>query len=291
MTLASATLPTPRGYDPATTSDRVLITHVADGDTAAFDELYRRHHRRVLMHARYLCATKELAEEVAQETFISLWRGAHLYRPARGSVSTWLSGMVRNRAIDAWRRAAIRPVEVEAFEDGPGQLQSAIGLGTWTPERAVVLSLIAGLPAGQKEAIFLAYFGDMTHTEIAADMDVPLGTVKGRIRLGLEKLRSGLEDQALRARPRGGPGRSAIGVDRQQAQEVAGEAERTVEVDTPVGEAGDRLASTTGGGLREAAGERRDDQRRDVAQTAAELEVAGAIVDVDVVGDLDLVAA
>jgi RNA polymerase sigma-70 factor, ECF subfamily len=228
MTPASATLPTPRGYDPATTSDRVLMAHVADGDTEAFDELYRRHHRRVLMHARHLCATQELAEEVAQETFISLWRGAHLYRPARGSVSTWLSGMVRNRAIDAWRRATIRPVEVEAFDDGPGQLRSAIGPDTWTPERTVVLSLIAELPAGQKEAIFLAYFGGMTHSEIAADTDVPLGTIKGRIRLGLEKLRhdlegSGLDDQArgpravLRASPGGGgSGRGAIGVDRQQ---------------------------------------------------------------------------
>jgi RNA polymerase sigma-70 factor (ECF subfamily) len=200
------------------------------------------------MHARSLCATRELAEEVAQETFISLWRGAHLYRPARGSVSTWLSGMVRNRAIDAWRRAAIRPVEVEAFEDGPGQLHSTIGPGAWTPDRAVVLSLIAGLPAGQKEAIFLAYYGDMTHAEIAAGTDLPLGTIKGRIRLGLEKLRyglegSGLEDQArgpravLRATPGGGgPGRGAIGFDRQQTQEVAREPERTVEVDAPVGD-------------------------------------------------------
>jgi RNA polymerase sigma-70 factor (ECF subfamily) len=199
---ASATVPTPRGHDAATVSDRTLVLHIADGDTDAFDELYRRHSRRVLMHARKLCASKELAEEVAQETFISLWRGARLYQPGRGSVSTWLSGMVRNRAIDAWRRAAIRPVEVEVVEDGPGQLQHAIGEDTWTPERAVVLSLIAGLPAGQKEAIFLAYFGDMTHTEIAAGTDVPLGTVKGRIRLGLEKLRPGVEDQMRPQRAR-----------------------------------------------------------------------------------------
>jgi RNA polymerase sigma-70 factor, ECF subfamily len=189
MTPASATLPTPRGFDAAATSDRVLTAHVADGDTDAFDELYRRHNRRVLMQARHLCATRELAEEVAQETFISLWRGAHLYRPARGSVSTWLSGMVRNRAIDAWRRTAIRPVEVEAFEDGPGQLHNTSGPGAWTPDRTVALSLIAELPAGQKEAIFLAYYGDMTHAEIAAGTDLPLGTIKGRIRLGLEKLR------------------------------------------------------------------------------------------------------
>lgn len=190
MNLASATLPASRGYDAATTSDRTLMVHVAAGDTAAFDELYRRHHRPVLLHARALCTSRELAEEVAQEAFLSLWRGAHLYRPERGTVGAWLSGMVRNRAIDAWRRASVRPVEVEAVEDGPRQLQSTISADAWSPDRAAMLGLMAGLPADQKEAIFLAYFGDMTHAEIAAGTDLPLGTVKGRIRLGLEKLRA-----------------------------------------------------------------------------------------------------
>jgi RNA polymerase sigma-70 factor (ECF subfamily) len=200
MTFASATLPRSRGHDAATTPDRALMVHVAAGDTEAFDELYRRHNRRVLAHARTLCASRELAEEVAQEAFVSLWRGAHLYRPERGSVGAWLSGMVRNRAIDAWRRAAIRPVEVEALEEGSAQLQSA---DTWSPDRAAMLALISGLPADQREAVFLAYFGDMTHAEIAAGADLPLGTVKGRIRLGLEKLRSGFADQvrAQRAQP------------------------------------------------------------------------------------------
>jgi RNA polymerase sigma-70 factor (ECF subfamily) len=100
--------------------------------------------------------------------------------------------MVRNRAIDAWRRASVRPVEVEAFEDGPGQLRAAADAEPAAPERVLALSLIADLPAPQKEAVFLAYFGDMTHSEIASHAGAPLGTVKGRIRLGLEKLRSGL---------------------------------------------------------------------------------------------------
>jgi RNA polymerase sigma-70 factor (ECF subfamily) len=169
---------------------------VAAGDIGAFDELYRRYSPQALMQARKLCASREQAEEVAQETFISLWRGAHRYRPALGSVSVWLSSMVRNRAIDAWRRASVRPVEVPALEDGPGQLRSAIGTDTPPPERALVLSLIAELPAPQKEAVFLAYFGGMTHEEIADRAGVPLGTVKGRIRLGLEKLRASLDEQA-----------------------------------------------------------------------------------------------
>ncbi len=192
---ASATASPVRSYGVTTTApDSVLMARVADGDSAAFDELYRRHGHRALMLARKLCSSRELAEEVAQEAFISLWRGAHAYRPGAGSVSAWLSSMVRNRAIDAWRRASVRPVEVEAFAEGPDQLRATAYAEPPAPERAVALSLIAELPAGQREAVFLAYFGDMTHSEIATHADAPLGTVKGRIRLGLEKLRCGLED-------------------------------------------------------------------------------------------------
>ena len=188
-----------RRYDAASASDPTLMGHVAAGDAEAFEELYRRHSRQALIQARKLCSSNELAEEVAQETFVSLWRSAHRYRPSLGSVSVWLSSMVRNRAIDAWRRASVRPLEVEAFEGGPDQLHTARYGQPAAPERAAALSLIAELPAQQKEAVFLAYFGDMTHSEIATHVDAPLGTIKGRIRLGVERLRHGLEEQALTA--------------------------------------------------------------------------------------------
>lgn len=183
-----------RASDLARTADRDLIARVAEADADAFEELYRRHADHVFMLARKLCASRELAEEVTQESFIALWRSAQRYRPALGSVSVWLASIVRNRAIDAWRRAAVRPVETPVIEDGPGQLQTAIGSESPAPERAVVLSLIAKLPARQKEAVFLAYFGGMTHDEIAAWSHAPLGTVKGRIRMGLQKIRAGLEE-------------------------------------------------------------------------------------------------
>lgn len=182
-TLASRPLAATRASDP------VLMRHIAAGDAEAFEELYRRHIRRAVGQARKLCASSELAEEVAQETFISLWRSAHRYRPALGSVSTWLAGMVRNRAIDAWRRSAARPVEVPAAGHGSGQLHGDVVADAGDPDRAFVLSLIARLPPAQKDAVFLAYFGGMTHHEIAAWADVPLGTIKSRIRLGVEKLR------------------------------------------------------------------------------------------------------
>ena len=200
MSIATPTAAPRRSVAAGTAPDSVLMARVADRDAAAFDELYRRHGHRALMLARKLCSSRELAEEVTQEAFISLWRGAHAYRPAAGSVSTWLSSMVRNRAIDAWRRAAVRPVEVEPFGDGREQLRGAVQPDPSSPDRAVALSLIAELPSPQKEAVFLAYFGDMTHAEIATHAGAPIGTVKGRIRLGLEKLRHGMTDAAAGGR-------------------------------------------------------------------------------------------
>jgi RNA polymerase sigma-70 factor (ECF subfamily) len=185
------------GYDARHASDRALMDHIATGDEIAFEELYRRHGRHALLQARKLCASSELAEDVAQETFLSLWRSASRYRPALGSVPVWLSSMVRNRAIDAWRRASVRPVEVPSDEHGPDQLHTAIGSDAPAPERAVVLALLAGLPSEQREAVFLAYFAGMTHAEISAWSGSPLGTIKSRIRLGLQKLREGLEEQEL----------------------------------------------------------------------------------------------
>ncbi|HYH89498.1 MAG TPA: sigma-70 family RNA polymerase sigma factor [Solirubrobacteraceae bacterium] len=179
----------------ATAADAALMARVAGGDSAAFDELYRRHGHRALLLARKLCSGREQAEEVAQEAFISLWRGAHAYKPASGSVSTWLSSMVRNRAIDAWRRASVRPVEVELSGTGAAEPVAPVTTQPAAPERALALALIADLPAAQKEAVFLAYFGDMTHSEIATHVGAPLGTVKGRIRLGVERLRDSFEER------------------------------------------------------------------------------------------------
>ena len=162
----------------------------------AFAELYRRHIRSASAQARKLCSSKELAEEVAQDTFVSLWRSAHRYRPALGSVSAWLSGIGRNRAIDAWRRSAAGPVEVGLGEHGSRELHDGAAADVRDPERAALLALIATLPPAQKEAIFLAYYGGMTHEEIAAWVDAPVGTIKGRIRLGVQKLRHEIQQQS-----------------------------------------------------------------------------------------------
>jgi RNA polymerase sigma-70 factor (ECF subfamily) len=174
-------------------SDPTLVARIAAGDHDAFDELHRRHIRMVRAQARKLCASRELAEDVAQEAFISIWRSAHSYRPSLGSVGAWMASVVRNRAIDAWRRASVRPVEVEAFERVVGDRAPLAPVPD--PDRPVLLSLIAELPAAQKEAVFLAYFAGLSHSEIARREGTPLGTIKGRLRLGLEKLRSGIDEQ------------------------------------------------------------------------------------------------
>jgi RNA polymerase sigma-70 factor (ECF subfamily) len=195
MTTATATISRRDPLAMAACPERTLMADVARGDTHAFEELYRRHSRNVHMQARKLCASRELAEEVAQDAFLSLWRSAGAYRPAATGVGPWLSSIVRNRAIDAWRRAAARPVGVEAHEEGAGQLRAPAAIEPAAEDRALVLSLIGELPIAQRQAVFLAYFGDLTHAEIATLADTPLGTIKGRIRLGVEKLGRALEPQ------------------------------------------------------------------------------------------------
>jgi RNA polymerase sigma-70 factor (ECF subfamily) len=168
-------------------SDDLLMRQVAVGDAHAFEELYRRHVRSALLVARAQGASPELAEEVVQEAFVSLWRRAEQFRADRGSVAAWLATIVRNRVTDAWRRASARPSQVpeerapEAIAHRGGELE--------LEERLAVRAEVAALPADQRDVIVLSYFGGLTHEQIAAANGTPLGTVKGRMRLGLEKLR------------------------------------------------------------------------------------------------------
>lgn len=163
------------------------MKRVSAGDTQAFEELYRRHGRGAFLLARKLGAPTELAEEVVQDAFVSLWRRAGSYRADRGSVGAWLGTIVRNRVTDAWRRAAARPSQVA--EEHVAELVDEQASVFAVEERMAVRSVVAALPDDQREAVVLSYFGGMTHEQIAACSATPLGTVKGRLRLGLEKLR------------------------------------------------------------------------------------------------------
>jgi len=184
-------------------ADEELMLLVARADPAAFAVVYERHATAAFSLAYRMVATRAAAEDVVQEAFLSLWRGGGRYDPARGSVRTWLLGIVHHRAIDALRRSVVHDRR-RASDEG---LDERFDAGERTDvevarraEAATVRSALLGLPADQARVIQLAYFGGFTHTEIAAMLGEPLGTVKGRMRLGLAKLRDGLA-QALEGSP------------------------------------------------------------------------------------------
>jgi RNA polymerase sigma-70 factor, ECF subfamily len=139
-----------------------------------------------------------VAEDVTQEAFLSVWRSGARFDPTRGSVRTWTLGIVRNRSIDALRRLAGSAPKLDLDDDGLLEAQPA---GERTEGEAIrretartVRGALRDLPAEQSEVIGLAYFGGFSHSEIAEILGMPLGTVKGRMRLGLEKIRVSLAE-------------------------------------------------------------------------------------------------
>src|SRR6478752_7463488 len=138
---------------------------------------------------------RALADEVVQEAFLSIWRSGARYERARGSVRTWVLGIVHHRAIDQLRRSSVhdkRRASDEGIEERFESRDRTEGEVARREEAATLRSAMDTLPADQSHVIELAYFGGFTHTEIAEMLGAPVGTVKGRMRLGLEKLRNQL---------------------------------------------------------------------------------------------------
>jgi RNA polymerase sigma-70 factor (ECF subfamily) len=159
---------------------------------AILEDLYDAYHRQAIGLAYHLLGDLGEAEEVVQEAFLSAWRVAETYDPARGSTRTWLLAMVRHRSIDvlrARRRCSVRPLE--AGFDRPDESDVSAQAAS-TVDGAVVRLALANLPAVQRQVIELAYFSGLSHSEIAAQLDTPIGTVKGRIRLAIDRLRVAL---------------------------------------------------------------------------------------------------
>ncbi len=176
-------------------ADEELMQLVAGADADAFEVILERHADAAFSLAYRMCGRRSLAEDVAQESFLSLWRSAARYDRARGSVRTWTLGIVHNRAIDALRRSSVhdrRRASDDAMErelEAPERTDVQAMSNAASEEIRVALG---ELPIEQRHVIELAYFGGFTHTEIASMLDTPIGTVKGRMRLGLEKLRGHL---------------------------------------------------------------------------------------------------
>ena len=181
--------------------DCALVARVADGDVRAFETLYDRHRAQAFGLAVRLTGRRGSAEEVTQDAFLGLWRKAGNYDPGRGSVRAWLLTFVRYRAIDSLRSGARRERNVDldsAAErlEAPDRTDDVV---EGREESRHARRLVKELPADQREVIELAYFGGMTQGEIAAKVGIPLGTVKGRSRLALEKLRRSVTTDPLLA--------------------------------------------------------------------------------------------
>ena len=176
---------------PGATSDVSLLARIAAGDLEAFQTFYSRHAGRVLAYARQLARGRlghcaGLVEDVAQEVFVTVWRRAASYRPDRGDPSGWLYTITRNKLVDHWRRqgktAELGEIDSPSFtEEESGDL------------RVTMRQALARVAPDQRRAIEMAYFGGLTYEETARRLDLPVGTLKSRIRSGLKTLRTLLE--------------------------------------------------------------------------------------------------
>jgi RNA polymerase sigma-70 factor, ECF subfamily len=176
-------------------ADEDLIQLMRHGDAQAFEMIYERHSTAAFSLAYRMVGRRGTAEDVVQEAFLSLWRSGARYDHTRGSVRTWVLGIVHHRAIDALRRSMVhdkRRASDEGIEERFEAKERTDIQAARREEATGVRSALATLPEEQSKAIELAYFGGFSHSEIATMLEMPIGTVKGRIRLGLEKLRGQL---------------------------------------------------------------------------------------------------
>jgi RNA polymerase sigma-70 factor (ECF subfamily) len=181
-------------------ADEDLMQLVRRGKPAAFEIVYERHASAAFSLAYRIVGTRNGAEDVAQEAFLSIWRSGARYDRARGSVRTWVLGIVHHRAIDYLRRATVhnkRRASDEGIQErfeAPERTDAEVAR---RDEARVVRTALEELPSEQSQVIELAYFGGFTHTEIADMLETPVGTVKGRMRLGLQKLHQRLGEGAV----------------------------------------------------------------------------------------------
>jgi RNA polymerase sigma-70 factor (ECF subfamily) len=184
-----------------TLQDEQLIAAVAHGDRRAFETIYDRYAPAVFGLALKMLRDREVAEEIVQEVFWRVWQRAGSFDCKR-SFAPWLFGIAHNACIDELRRQRMRPQSIRG--DDEYSLLSMIPddtdvseLALHVEQRRSVAEALQQLPVEQRQALTLAYFGGLTQPEIAEQVEAPLGTVKTRIRLGLQKLRDMLQVQEL----------------------------------------------------------------------------------------------
>lgn len=181
--------------------DSMLMSRIVDGDAEALGAVFDRHGGAAYSLASRILGRADDAEDVTQEAFVLVWRKALRFDPGLGSLRSWILTVVRNRAIDELRRNDVRPALdlddgtlLERHSDAQADVHREVAL---VEAQEKVHLALARLPDEQKQAIGLAYFGGLSHREVAAEIGIPEGTAKGRIRLGLEHLRFALADTDL----------------------------------------------------------------------------------------------
>jgi RNA polymerase sigma-70 factor, ECF subfamily len=181
-------------------ADEDLMQLVRRGQAPAFEVVYERHARAAFSLAYRIVGTRNGAEDVSQEAFLNIWRSGARYDRGRGSVRTWVLGIVHHRAIDHVRRATVHDKRRAGDEGMEERFEARERTDTEVARRdeaETVRSAMGSLPSEQSQVIELAYFGGFTHTEIAEMLETPIGTIKGRMRLGLKKMRDQLAGGAV----------------------------------------------------------------------------------------------
>jgi len=180
--------------------DPVLIDLIIQKNEDALGELYDRYNRLIYSIARNVVGRPEDAEEITLDVFTRVWEKADTFRSERAKVTTWLTRMARNRAIDVLRREGVRPMKhsvswAKVSPEPAADIDKPEATAHLTMQKERVRQALNTLPDDQKEVLALAYFKGYSHSEIAQELDIPLGTAKGRIRSAMMKLRTLLQEE------------------------------------------------------------------------------------------------
>lgn len=193
-----AAIETERGLSeaqPLEDEDAALLARVARGDTVAYAAFFDRHGAAAYGVALGLMRDQHEAEDLTQEAFLAVWRNAQAFDAAQGSARTWLLTIVRNRALDVlrssrYRRQVLGGQDLLMYAPDTENVEATV---IQRHERAGLLSALAVLPPSQRRVVELAYFGGYHCAEIATSIGVPVGTVKSRLRLAMQRLRGHLQ--------------------------------------------------------------------------------------------------
>ena len=188
-----------RGKQYLLLADEELVSLAQSGDSEAFATLYDRHSRSAYSLAYRMMGERQSAEDLVQDAFLKVWRSSGSYRADRASVRTWVLSIVHNRGVDQLRSTASRRRTQDRVQaSAPKSQPSEAFTKTWrNSQRDQVREALNTLPDEQLKILELAYFSGYTHVEIADLLDLPLGTVKGRLRLGLKKIKGYFDSQDM----------------------------------------------------------------------------------------------